>query len=109
MHSTASVHILPKGSPSFAWRPRMKKFVAVILIGSLPLVACRSEEPSAPAPPVTSENKSAPPAPQSTGNQVLANINGEDVTLAEIEPVLLDGYGLKVLLEYIELHLIRQQ
>ena len=72
-------------------------------------MACRSEESSAPTPPVTSENKSAPSTPQSTGNPVLANINGEDVTLAEIEPVLLDGYGLKVLLEYIELHLIRQQ
>jgi hypothetical protein len=87
----------------------MKKFVAVILIGSLPLVACRSEDSSAPTPPVTSQNKSAPSTPQSTSNPILANINGEDVTLAEIEPVLLDGYGLKVLLEYIELHLIRQQ
>ncbi|MGA2585249.1 MAG: peptidyl-prolyl cis-trans isomerase [Tepidisphaeraceae bacterium] len=87
----------------------MRKFVAVMLIGSLPLVACRSEDSSSSAPPVANGDKNESVVPQSTGNQVLAEINGEDVTLAEIEPVLLDGYGLKVLLEYIELHLIRQE
>jgi len=42
-------------------------------------------------------------------DQILANVGTESITRQEIEPVLMNGYGLNVVLKYVELHLVRAE
>ncbi|MDP9175502.1 MAG: peptidyl-prolyl cis-trans isomerase [Planctomycetota bacterium] len=90
-----------------------------ILVGLLVLQGCKSGgsmpggETAAPAvaplaAPVSSAAAGAPAAPDS-GDQVIATIRGDSITRNEIDPVLIDGYGLNVLLTLVQRDLVHQE
>lgn len=76
----------------------MKTPASLIILGLLLLQGCHSQT-STPAPAVAAENPD---------NQVIASVHGDVVTRGELEPVLMDGYGLNVLLTLVQLHLAEQ-
>jgi parvulin-like peptidyl-prolyl isomerase len=81
----------------------VKKWLIVTVVGLLVLPSCKSEE---------TVNITAPQPPQSLApidNEVLATIRGEPITLQDVEPVLVDGYGLNVVLLIVQRNLAREE
>jgi len=77
------------------------KWMAVALAVLLPLAACKSGDTSSAPKPAAA--KLAP------NDQVLATIGTDRITQSEIQPVLMEAYGLPVLLKFVELHLVRER
>jgi foldase protein PrsA len=48
------------------------------------------------------------PAPTPSGGDVVATVNGQPITMADLQKPLLEGYGLKILLHEIQLTAARQ-
>jgi hypothetical protein len=78
------------------------KWLAVIFALLLPLSACKSGDTSS-AQTFESNPKDAP------NDKVLASIGSDRITQSEIQPVLMEAYGLNVLLKFVELHLVREE
>jgi hypothetical protein len=58
--------------------------------------------------PDTRQQQSLPGAAASS-DPVLARLNGKPITLAQIEPTLINGYGLNILLNVVQLELAKQE
>jgi foldase protein PrsA len=88
----------------------VKSFVAVILaLGLLLLSACHTQ-PSPPAAASAPTNNLPAPLLEPGGeDEVIATIRGDTITRKDLEPVLLEGYGLNVLLDLVQLDLVRQE
>jgi hypothetical protein len=67
-------------------------------------VAMRNEATPAPAP-----VPSVSPTASSGNDQVLARLAGEPITMGQIMPILVEGYGLNVLLNYVQLAYTKQE
>lgn len=88
----------------------MKPFVTALLLTPLLLQGCRSE----PAP--DSADKAAIsslPAPPTVGsdpnNEVIATVRGDVITRKDLDPLLMEAYGLPVLLTLVQLDLVEQE
>jgi foldase protein PrsA len=86
-----------------------RAWIPILLIVLIPLSACKSrstesadETGEVPSPPV-------PIKIEPMDNPVVATIRGEPITVKDLEPVLIDGYGLNVLLEIVQLDLAREE
>ncbi len=102
----------------------MKRLLTSFILGGLLLQGCRSEAPS-PAqqageglPP----NTNLPPPPLTPGgssfsggtsaspdNDIIATVRGDVITRRDLEPVLIEAYGLNVLLTLVQLDLVEQE
>lgn len=70
--------------------------------------SCAPEHPSVPTTIPTTEPATTLPATEPV-SRVVARVNGEPITIDELEKPLLEGYGLNVLLNLVQLDLARQQ
>lgn len=73
-----------------------------ILIPLLALPGCRSEQP-------VSRVNPLPQAVASPEDDVIATVRGDKITRRDLEPVLMEGYGLNVLLTLVQLDLVEQE
>lgn len=86
----------------------MKRFFAVIfLCSAAALQGCKSSGGASEAGPTLPQTAAA--SDETIPNEVLATVRGEDITLRQLEPVLIDSYGLDVLLMYVQLDLVKQE
>lgn len=85
----------------------MKKFCACVAAGSLLLLGCESQKNPA-APDVQAREVSAAPPKTAASDPVVARANGRSINMSRITPILVEGYGLNVLLAVIQLDLVRQ-
>jgi parvulin-like peptidyl-prolyl isomerase len=69
-----------------------------------PQVAMRPDAVPAPAP-----VPSVIPAVSAANDQVIARLAGEPITMGQIMPILVEGYGLNVLLNYVQLAYTKQE
>jgi parvulin-like peptidyl-prolyl isomerase len=74
------------------------------VIGLLVLQGCKNADDSASVPEAQAPEK----LPQ-MDNEVLATIRGEPITLQDVQPVLIDGYGLNVVLLIVQRNLAREE
>ncbi len=79
----------------------VKTALLPIFLGLLLLSGCHSESPSAAQPDIA-------PVVENPDNEIVASVHGAVVTRGELMPVLVDGYGLNVLLALVQLDLARQ-
>ncbi len=96
-------------------RPFSPNFALTIAFAALTLAGCKSDQgPIAP--------QSVTPSPQPASktiehqqpantidNEVVATVRGDKITLKDLQPVLMDSYGLKVLLELVQLNVVKQE
>lgn len=83
----------------------MKTFILAGLIALLTLQACRQDNPPSGADLATA---AAPPA-ANPSDDVIATVNGDVITRKDLEPVLMEGYGLNVLMGLVQLDLVEQE
>lgn len=86
-----------------------RAWIAILLIAVIPLSACksRSDESSD-----ESSEPASPPVPikiEPMDNPVVATVRGEPITVKDLDPILIQGYGLNVLLEIVQLDLAREE
>lgn len=87
----------------------MKPFVPAIILALLFLQACHSQPSIG-----NSENAAlinlpaANPAPGGDA-EVIATVRGDAITRKDLDPVLMEGYGLDVLLKLVQLDLVEQE
>jgi parvulin-like peptidyl-prolyl isomerase len=102
-----------------------KSFIAAALVGPMALQGCGSNTaPPAPgpseggptlqanhtAPDVKPDTGNTPPAPTAQGNDpVIARLSGNPIRLSQIQPILLEGYGLGVLQSIVLLEAAKQE
>lgn len=79
--------------------------MALALLPVLLLCGCKTSEPASNQPSYSPAIQQAP-APQ---DQVLATIDGESVMLSQLEPVLVQAYGLNILLDFVQRDLAQQK
>jgi parvulin-like peptidyl-prolyl isomerase len=85
--------------------------LAALLMGAALLSGCDSSNQP---PPVTAETTTANPTGPTvvkaadSGDEVVATVNGQDISLRQLQGPLLEGYGLDVLLRLVELDLVEQ-
>ena len=104
-------------SISLAETADVKPFVPTILIALLALQGCHSQTNSSPAAAATANLPPPPshvPAASNSGtpnfeDDVIATVQGDKITRRDIDPVLMEGYGLNVLLTLVQLDLAEQQ
>jgi len=72
------------------------------------LYGCKTNEPTF-NPQTISTPASPTPAPQSSPNEVLATINEDSITLGQLEPILMQAYGLDILIDFVQRDLAQQQ
>jgi foldase protein PrsA len=81
----------------------VKSGLLAILIASLGLCGCHSQSASA------GRGGMESIAPVNPDDQILATVRGDKITRGDLEPVLMDGYGLKILLDLVQLDLVEQE
>jgi parvulin-like peptidyl-prolyl isomerase len=76
-----------------------------------PLANSGGNPPSNPrsAEPIRLPGASTRPAASFTSDQVVARLAGRPITLAQLYPVLIEGYGLNLLMNVVQLEFARQQ
>jgi foldase protein PrsA len=80
------------------------KYLALLMaVGALLLQGCKSDEDV----PVTLAQ--APQSLPGMNNEVVATIRGRPITLEDVEPVLIDGYGLNVVLLLVQKDLAQEE
>lgn len=79
---------------------------ALVLVSAL--YGCKTNEPTF-NPQTISTPASPTPAPQSSPNEVLATINEDSITLGQLEPILMQAYGLDILIDFVQRDLAQQQ
>jgi parvulin-like peptidyl-prolyl isomerase len=94
-------------------------FLAAGLCATLSLTGCPSQDQGPSAAPPSAALASTPPAasvapapaasPTPPEDEVVATINGIDITNEEFEKPLVEAFGLNMLLKVVELNLARQQ
>ena len=77
-----------------------------LLLGPL-LSGCQNDQPPPPLqpvgqPPPRNSNCASPPTPQ-VADPVIARINAQPITFSQIQQPLLEGYGLNILLNFVQL------
>ena len=83
---------------------RVRRWILAIFVGLLALQGCQSDSSSpAPAAPV------AAPANPISESDTVATVRGDVITRRDLEPVLIEGYGLDVLLRLVQLDLVEQE
>jgi foldase protein PrsA len=104
---------------------RVKSFLTANLVGLLVLAGCGSQKPGTPEAAATANLPAAPvqkPAgakPNGTAggsivapnyeDDVIATVQGDKITRRDLDPVLMEAYGLNVLLTLVQLDLAEQQ
>jgi parvulin-like peptidyl-prolyl isomerase len=104
---------------------RVKSFVAANLVALLVLAGCGSQKPATPEtvatanlPPVPKVNQTKEnpgmgnPSAQAVHDyedDVIATVQGDKITRRDLDPVLIEGYGLNVLLTLVQLDLAEQE
>jgi foldase protein PrsA len=68
------------------------------------LSGCKTNE-SAP----NQQTFSTAPPPSNPLDQVVATIDGDSITLGQLEPVVMQAYGLNILLDFVQRDLVQQQ
>jgi foldase protein PrsA len=86
----------------------VKPFIPAIFFGLLVLQGCHSSGPQSAESAAT--NNLPPPilAPGGEG-EVMATVRGDAITRKDLEPLLIEGYGLNVLLTLVQLDLVKQE
>jgi foldase protein PrsA len=97
-------------------------FAVAGVLSTLALTGCKSDQEQSSPKDLTSpgpshvvekttphENQTTPPANTTIDNEVVATVRGDAITLKDLEPVLMEAYGLDVLLKIVELNLVRQE
>jgi foldase protein PrsA len=90
------------------------------MLGSVVLAGCKSDKPGTPEsaatanlPPAPKETqgptKSVGPTAQDYEDDVIATVQGDKITRRDLDPVLIEGYGLNVLLTLVQLDLAEQE
>jgi foldase protein PrsA len=86
-----------------------KVIIGICALGLMwPLAGCRSDESGNPAA-FSTAVPAPPPAPAAGRDRVLATINGDSITLGQLEPALMQAYGLGILLDFVQRDLAQQQ
>ena len=81
--------------------------LALVLLPVLLLGGCKTSEPAstlAPYSPPAQQQQAAAPR-----DQVLATINGQSIMLSQLEPILIEAYGLNILLDFVQRDLAQQR
>jgi parvulin-like peptidyl-prolyl isomerase len=88
----------------------VKLKLVALLIGAALLSGCGSASQSPADADLAQQNSAGPTASKSqdSGDQVIATVNGRDITLHDLQGPLMEGYGLNVLLQLVELDLVEQ-
>ncbi|MGD0387337.1 MAG: peptidyl-prolyl cis-trans isomerase [Tepidisphaeraceae bacterium] len=84
----------------------VKRVVWAIILGLLVLQGCRSAGGPEGA---ALSNLPPPNPPAGSENEVIATVQGDIITRKDLEPVLIEGYGLKALLVLVQLDLAEQE
>jgi foldase protein PrsA len=82
------------------------KRVWAIILGLLVLQGCQS---SAGPQGAALSNLPPPNPPAGSEDEVIATVQGDVITRKDLEPVLIEGYGLNVLLALVQLDLVEQE
>src|SRR5262249_43050637 len=94
----------------------LRIFGIMLMLGLVALqMGCKPDQPAPPrSPPLAptaggddTAHSTAAPATQS--DPVLASLNGQDITLKQLEAPLIEGYGLNVLLNLSQLELAKKE
>src|SRR3954452_479695 len=92
-------------------QPVLLSVTTVVLAAAL-VTGCASNSstppPPPPAPQAQSNDSTPKPNPTSSDQQVIAKVNGRSITMAQLQQPLVEGYGLNVLLNLIQLELAQQ-
>jgi foldase protein PrsA len=86
----------------------VKLYIPVILVGLIVLQGCHSQ-PSESAESVATNSLPPPVLAPGGEDEVIATIRGDAITRKDLEPVLIEGYGLNVLLTLVQLDLVEQE
>jgi foldase protein PrsA len=86
----------------------VRSLIPAVLIGLLALQGCQSDS-SSPGP--AAQAAPPPPAPANaiSESDIVATVRGDVITRRDLEPVLMEGYGLDVLLRLVQLDLVEQE
>jgi foldase protein PrsA len=92
----------------------VKPFVLTTLLGLLLLQGCHLQPSGSPESAATSNLPPPPVTPQanptpSDQDDVIATVQGDKITRHDLDPVLMEGYGLNVLLTLVQLDLAEQE
>lgn len=85
----------------------MKKLVAAGFVALLMLQSCRQDTGQSSGADLISA--ASPPPPANPDDEVIATVRGDVITRKDLEPVLMQGYGLNVLLGLVQLDLVEQE
>jgi parvulin-like peptidyl-prolyl isomerase len=88
----------------------VKLKLAALLIGAALASGCNSDSQPPADSDLAPQNSAGPTVSKShdSGDEVIADVNGREITLHELQGPLMEAYGLNVLLQLVELDLVEQ-
>lgn len=99
LDTLGGVPILVASLPEF-W---LNRFLITIFVAMIALQGCKSDDS------YSDSDQQFPTQPSHMDNEVIATVRGQEITQKDLQPILMQGYGLNVLLTLVQLDLARDE